>query len=207
MQGDSRVGRRRALPILAGEDESPRSKLQSYVTHFTCKMDLENKRTFNPWTIENSLTPEIGSKPATIKSNNESEFIIEISNEKESKILPTITSLGSPQFQERVKVEIVACDKINQTQGLIYIHDYNIPDIEEYGNELKKEYNLLDVKKATWITTKNISSTPLLLTFKEKEPPIFKEIPEEQAKTKVYEYFERPMSCKTFLKYGHTAKR
>ena len=67
--------------------------------------------------------------------------------QKEIKILPTITSLGSPQFKERVKVETVACDKINHSQGLIYIHDYNIPDIEEYGNELKKEYNLLDVKK------------------------------------------------------------
>ena len=40
-----------------------------------------------------------------------------------------------------------AYDKINQTEGLIYIHDYNIPDIEGYGSELKKEYNLLDVKK------------------------------------------------------------
>ena len=65
-------------------------------------MDPEKKRTFNPWAIEKSLTQEIESKPATIRSNNESEFIIEISNEKESKILPTITSLGSPQFQERV---------------------------------------------------------------------------------------------------------
>ena len=96
MQADSRVGRRRALQILAGEDESPRSKPQSYPTHFTCKIDPEKKRAFNPWPIEKSLTQEIGSKPATIKSNKESEFIIEIS---------TITSLGSPQFQERVKVE------------------------------------------------------------------------------------------------------
>ena len=60
---------------------------------------------------------------------------------------------------------------------LIYIHDYNIPDIEDYSRELKKEYNLLDVKKATWIKIKNIAFTPLLLTFKEKEPPIFIEIP------------------------------
>ena len=136
-------------------------------------MELGNKLTFNPWAIEKSLTQEIGSKPATIRSTNESDFIIEISNEKENKILPTITSLSSPQLQERVKVETVACDKINHTQGLIYIHDYKITDIEKNSNELKKEYNLLDVKNATWITTKNISSTPIVLTFKEKEPPRF----------------------------------
>ena len=116
-------------------------------------MNPERKRTFNPWAVEKSFTQEIGSTPATIRSNNESEFVIEISNEKESKILPTITSLCSPQFQERVEVEIFACDKMNQSQGLIYIHDCNIPDIEDYGSELKKEYNLIDVKKSN--TDKN----------------------------------------------------
>ena len=63
------------------------------------------------------------------------------------------------------------------------------------------------MKKATWIKTKNITSTPLLLTFKEKEPPTFIQIPREQAKTKVYEYYQRPMSCKKCLRYGHTLKR
>ena len=110
-------------------------------------MDTENGRTFYLWAIEKSLTQEIGSKPPTTRRNNESEFVIDISNEKVSKILPSITSLGSPQFKDRVKVEIVTCNKINHGQGLIYINDYNIPDIEEYGNYLKKEYNLLDVKK------------------------------------------------------------
>ena len=58
-------------------------------------MDPEKKRTFNPWAIEKSFTKKIGSKPATIRSNSESEFVIEISNEKENKILPTIRSLCS----------------------------------------------------------------------------------------------------------------
>ena len=78
-------------------------------------------------------------------------------------------SLRSPQFQERVEVWIFACNKINQSPSLIYIHDYNIPDIEDYGSELKKEYNLLDVQKSTWIKTKIITSTPLILTFKDRD--------------------------------------
>ena len=85
--------------------------------------------------------------------------------------------------------------------------DSNIPDIEDYDNELKKEYNLLDVNKATWLKTRNLTSTPLLLTFKEKEPQRFIKIPGEQAKSKAYEYYERPMSYKTCLRYGHTVKR
>ena len=102
-------------------------------------------------------------------------------------MLPTITSLCSPQCQESVEVEMFACDKTNQSQGMINIHDYNISDIEDYSRELKIQYNLLDVKKATWIKTKNITSTPLLLTFKETEPSRFIEIPGEIAKTEVFE--------------------
>ena len=50
------------------------------------------------------------------------------------------------------------------------------------------------------------ASTPLLLTFKEREPPIFIEIPGEQAKTKIYEHYEILISCKKCLRCGHTKK-
>ena len=89
---------------------------------------------------------------------------------------------------------------------MIYIHDYNFPDIDDFGSELKKQYNLLDVQKATLIKIKNTTSTQLLLTFKEKEPPKFKEIPGKQVKTKVHEYYERPTSCRTCVRCGHTVK-
>ena len=55
----------------------------------------------------------------------------------------------SPQFHVRVEVEIFACNKINQSKVLIFIPDYNIPDIDNYGSEKNKEYNLSDVLKAT----------------------------------------------------------
>ena len=58
-------------------------------------MDSENERKFNPWAIEKSFAQETGSKLAIIKSNKESEFVIDISNEKESKVLPTTKTLFS----------------------------------------------------------------------------------------------------------------
>ena len=47
---------------------------------------------------------------------------------------------NSPNYkvQGTIEVEVLACDKINQSKSLIYIHDYNIPDIDEYCSELKK---------------------------------------------------------------------
>ena len=42
----------------------------------------KKKRKFKPGAIEESFTQEFGTKPATIRSYNESEFVIEILNEK-----------------------------------------------------------------------------------------------------------------------------
>ena len=43
MKAENRVGRRRALQILTGEDEFPRSNPHLYPTHFRCKTDPEKK--------------------------------------------------------------------------------------------------------------------------------------------------------------------
>ena len=105
-------------------------------------------------------------------------------------------------MQERVEVEIFACGKINESKDLIYIQDYNIPDIDDYDSELKKEYNLYDAQKATWIKTKNTTSTPLLLTFKEKEPPRFKEIPENKQKLKFTNVMKDQWAARHVLDMG-----
>ena len=103
-----------------GKDESPRSNPQTYLTHFRCIIYPKNKEN-QPVGNRKEPHPKSGSKPATIRSNNKSEIVIEILNEKESEILPTIKSICSPPFQKRVEVEIFACDKFNQRKGVIYI--------------------------------------------------------------------------------------
>ena len=43
-------------------------------------MDPEKYGKINPWAIVKSFTQDIGSNPATIRSENESQFVFEISN-------------------------------------------------------------------------------------------------------------------------------
>ena len=99
------------------------------------------------WAMEKTFNQETGIRPATIRLTNESEVVIEISNEKKNKIIPTIESLCFTQYNAMIQVEIFTCDKINQSKGLIYIQNCNIPDNDEYCCELKKEYNLSDMIK------------------------------------------------------------
>ena len=42
----------------------------------------------------------------------------------------------------------------------------------------------------------NLSSTPPVITFKEKLPASFLDIPGKQAKIGAYGYYKRPISCK-----------
>ena len=51
---------------------------------------------------------------------------------------------------------------------MTYIQECNPTDFIEYNEHLKKEVNLLDVQKATSINIKNLSSTPVLIIYKEK---------------------------------------
>ena len=78
-----------------------------------------------------------------------------------------------------------AWNKIKQGKGLIYIHDYNIPDIYGYYSNLKKEYNLSDVQKSN---------------MDKKQKNYFHSNPTDFEGKKIY--YERPMSCKKFLKYA-----
>ena len=71
MQTDRKVGRRVA-------------KIKPSLIPYTFQMQ-NGSRKFHPWAIEKSFTQQIRSKPATIRSNNESEFVIEMSNEKKAK--------------------------------------------------------------------------------------------------------------------------
>ena len=100
--------------------------------------------------MEKSFTQEIGRKPVTIRWSNESEFVIETSNEIKNEILPTIASLCFSQYNERVEVEKFARDKINQSKGLIYIHNYNIPHVDDYSSEVKKSTTSRMYKKKLW---------------------------------------------------------
>ena len=83
-----------------------------------------------------------------------------------SSFLATIIELNFPEYQQTAAVEISASYKMNQSKGMIYIQKYNTTDFTEYREQLKKEFNLLDVQKSTWFITKNQTSTSILITFK-----------------------------------------
>ena len=115
VRAKEKVGRRRAIQILSGEDETPANKSTKFPTHFSCQMSPEQKKKFSPWMIQKCFTQELDNKPRTIRTKSESEFIIEVNNEAQSKAILSITKLNN------VDVQITECANINQSKGLVYI--------------------------------------------------------------------------------------
>ena len=168
------MGRRLALQILAGKDESPRSNLNSYPTHFRCKFEPENKIKLNLWAMERA-SPKISDANPLSKDELTN---LNLSKKSQKKILPFTEPLFFPQHNEGDEVEIFSCDNFNKSKGLIYIPDYNISDIDHYCSELNKRVKPLRCANSN--LKKNTTFTPLQLNFKDKEQLRFIEIPVEQ---------------------------
>ena len=73
---------------------------------------------------------------------------------------------------------------------MTYTQEQNPTDFTEISKQLLRKLDLQDVQKSTWNKVQDLTSTPLLLTFKEKYPLRCIDIPEEWTNTKVYEYNE-----------------
>ena len=99
------------MMMITWEEEFPATKPKKFPSHFSCQMDSEQKRKFNPWMIQKCFTQELGAKPRTIRSKSETEFILKVNNENESKAILTITKINN------VDVEITECSNINQSMG------------------------------------------------------------------------------------------
>jgi len=201
IQSQERVGRRRAIQILKGEDVEPTEKARKFPTHFACTMSSREKRSFTPWSIEKCLSNELGSKPKSIRSRNDTEFIIEVEKHRDSLNISKIKKLNN------IEVKIEECKNINQSKGLVFLSGQEPNNYQKYLEDIKKDQNLIQIEEATWIKPKNPKTKAIIMTFRENIPPKLLNVLGEQSGVKVSEYFERPMSCKRCLAYGHTEKR
>ena len=107
VQTKEKVGRRTAIQILSGEDETSANKSTKFPTKLSCQMNPEQKNKFSPWMIRKCFTQELDNKPRTIRSKSESKFLIEVNYEAESRTILSIKKLNN------VDVRMTECTNIN----------------------------------------------------------------------------------------------
>ena len=89
---------------------------------------------------------------------------------------------------------------MNTCQGIIYVYEYDIQNIQSFKEGLQKEYPIVDVAPATWLKPKNLNASAFIDTFELLHLPDTLRIPGERP-TKVYKYYNRPMFCQNCLCY------
>ena len=107
---------------------------------------------------------------------------------------------------EGVPCRIMLHPTFNTSKVIIYLHDFDLDDVEQFERDLKQHYDIAEVVKATFIRTRNDQTTAFLLTFNNVNPPDTIYIPGERDDTGVYPYRAIPIMCKKCQNYGHTAK-
>ena len=76
----------------------------------------------------------------------------------------------------------------NESRCLLYIHEYDLTDVESFKAVLAARYDIRDVVPASWITPKSSYSKPFLVTFNSCSLSPHIEIPGETENFKMYEY-------------------
>ena len=197
IQEEEKVTLMRARQMMENNNEYVDRPKQQFTTHYDCKMDEKDKRKFTPWLLEKCLTQQLGSKPTTIRTTNNTTFTVEVASREQSMHMQRIKDING------ISTEISVNKSFNTIKGLVYVYGYNLSDFEAFKRGMIKQYGLQDVIEASWIKPRgNSNAKPLLLSFP-KELPNYVDIPGEMMRTKVYEYKQRPMMCRICLEYGH----
>lgn len=202
LQDEYKVSFRRAIQIERGENVTVlKEQLKTSPDIIDIELSEEDKKTFSPWCLQKCISLEVGGKPKNIRSINSTTFSVEVSSDKQSSSLLNLTSL------KKCPITVKKHSQHGHLRGLVYLYEYNLTNFESYKKSLIRRLPIDDAVSATWIKSRNEKAKPILLTFKTSEVPLFINIPGEQALTRVYEYKNRPMMCKTCLEFGHTAAR
>ena len=197
-----KVSIQRAKQILSTNSNNSRSTTsrpnsEVFPAVFNCKLDPANKRKITPFLLEKCIEQIIGSKPRTIRTRDESTFVVRVSNKRESYAMSKLTKIMNYDVETSVN------SSSDVEKGLIYIYGYDLSNFESFKKSLVSELNLVNVEEATWIKSRNNIALPLILSF-QSEIPEFVDIPGERIRTRVYEYKKRPLLCNKCLAYGHS---
>ena len=202
IQSNEKVGILRAKQISDGIIANRPTTGTSPILKLDLVFSETDKKTFRPFSLQNSLKTIIGQKPKSVRTINSTTYFIEVNTIKQADTLLNTSSIGGCS----VMVRESRISSSSQPKGVVYISEYDLTKFDSYREELLKCLPITDVIIATWRKSFNTRSKALLLTFNCETIPEYLNIPGELALVKVYEQKPRPMLCKRCLNFRHTEK-
>ena len=111
---ETRKRKQKFGPLNLNIISSPKTRTRFYII----KVRVENKRSIDPFTLEDQIANLTGSKPKSIATSGQESFSGEISSEVQEQKLLNVKKIGDfPSVESRNEY-------LNRSKGLIYISDF-----------------------------------------------------------------------------------
>ena len=186
------------IPLNMEDDNLTVNEQTNYMINFENE-DL--KRKVNPFSLRKTVEEITGYAPKALHTYGKNSFSILMEKEC-TELVESIKEISN------IPCTCVEQYQLNTKRALIYIHEFTIENLSQFHKDLQYNYpNIISIEKATFITTRNKKTTPLILTIKGRRLPDCLYIPGERSDTKVYPMQNKPMICQKCWNYGHTKKK
>ena len=86
-----------------------------------------------------------GEKPRSVAGNNRTSVIIEVCCKQQARKLQDIESV------EEFQCTVMLHPRFNYRRGIIYIHEFDVDNTEEFKDYLQQRYSIIDVQPADFI--------------------------------------------------------
>ena len=189
------------LPGMATNNDAVRNifgPIENFTKYFRIQF-TETTREISGYAINDDIKQLSGGKVDRIEAEGKNVIVVKTSKREQSEKIKGITKLCGKD------VTVTAHDKLNYTQGLIYINNFDVnesdlSELEGYIREKCPSFHSLD--QPTYVKSRNPNTQAYLLKFSNDYLPDFLDIGEVIA---VRRWVDRPLRCKKCLQYGHSA--
>ena len=154
----------------------------------------------NPYAIIDEVKKATGSPPKRVIGNNRRSVKVEVGTKKQSERITEVEKIDNIQYQIKVH------PRYNYAKAIIYVHEFEMENIEEFKEGLKLKYNITDIQPAPFIKTKSAQTQVFILTFQQEHLPYSIYIPGERQDTRVFKFKSKPIMCNNCLQYAHSKK-
>ena len=136
------------------------------------------RRCINPYVIIDTIKRVVGHRPKRVFGNNRASVAVEMENGGiEEKMSGIKEVYGLP-------CEVTTHPKYNFNKGLIYVHEFDLENLEEFKADLQTKYNIVDVQPANFIKTKSSQSHAFITAFMQEYLSYSLHIPGERQNTR-----------------------
>ena len=172
----------------------------TFVQYHVFEFTEESKKCVNPYALIDEVKTVTGYPPKRVSGNNKRSVTVEVSTKEQSEKITSIKQV------DNIPCVVKAHPRFNYVKALIYVHEFDLENVDEFKRGLEEKYNITDIQPAPFIKTKSPQTQVFIVTFLQQHLPYSIYIPGERQDTRVFKYENKPLMCNNCQQYGHPRK-